>query len=191
MNRPVWFRFSALALGAALLAVSATAVAKKTVEEERSEVRQASREALARLYAAQPAAKSAVAAGAGYATFSNFGLKIGVAGGGRGKGLAVVKGGREVFMRFVEVQAGLGLGIKKYDLIFVFDSKAALDSFIDKGWEAGGQATAAASTGAKGKAYQGALSVSEGVWLYQLTSKGLAAELTVKGTKYYQDKDLN
>ena len=37
----------------------------------------------------------------------------------------------------------------------------------------------------------GALSVSPGVWLYQLTDKGLALELTAKGTKYFQDKDLN
>ena len=30
-----------------------------------------------------------------------------------------------------------------------------------------------------------------GVWLYQLTGDGLAAELTVKSTKYYKNKDLN
>jgi hypothetical protein len=43
----------------------------------------------------------------------------------------------------------------------------------------------------KGTAYQGAVSVSPGVWLYQLTDKGLALELTAKGTKYYKDGDLN
>ena len=30
-----------------------------------------------------------------------------------------------------------------------------------------------------------------GVWMYQLTDKGLALELTGKGTKYYKDDDLN
>jgi hypothetical protein len=29
------------------------------------------------------------------------------------------------------------------------------------------------------------------VFLYQITESGLAAELTVKGTKYYKDDDLN
>ena len=38
---------------------------------------------------------------------------------------------------------------------------------------------------------QGGLSVSPGVWMYQLTDKGLAAEATVKGTKYWKDDDLN
>ena len=38
---------------------------------------------------------------------------------------------------------------------------------------------------------QGAMSVSTGVWLYQMTDTGLAAELTAKGTKYYKDDDLN
>jgi hypothetical protein len=33
--------------------------------------------------------------------------------------------------------------------------------------------------------------VAEGVWMYQLTDSGLAAEITAKGTKYYQDTDLN
>lgn len=38
---------------------------------------------------------------------------------------------------------------------------------------------------------QGAMSVSPGVWLYQMTDKGLALELTAKGTKYSKDDDLN
>jgi hypothetical protein len=37
----------------------------------------------------------------------------------------------------------------------------------------------------------GAVSVSDGVWMYQLTDKGVAAEITAKGTKYYKDDDLN
>ena len=41
------------------------------------------------------------------------------------------------------------------------------------------------------EAYAGAMSVSPGVWLYQLTDDGLAAELTAKGTKYYKDAELN
>jgi hypothetical protein len=33
--------------------------------------------------------------------------------------------------------------------------------------------------------------VSEGVWMYQLTDKGLAAETSATGTKHYKDDDLN
>jgi len=35
------------------------------------------------------------------------------------------------------------------------------------------------------------VSVADGVWMYQLTDKGVALELTAKGTKYYKDGDLN
>jgi hypothetical protein len=55
----------------------------------------------------------------------------------------------------------------------------------------GGQATAAAKAGGEGEAFAGALSVSPGVWMYQLAHEGLALELSGKGTKCYQDKDLN
>ena len=41
------------------------------------------------------------------------------------------------------------------------------------------------------EALQGALAVAPGVWMYQLTDKGLALEATVKGTKYWKDSDLN
>lgn len=33
--------------------------------------------------------------------------------------------------------------------------------------------------------------VSEPQWVYQVTEKGLAAEVGLKGTKYYKDKALN
>jgi hypothetical protein len=36
-----------------------------------------------------------------------------------------------------------------------------------------------------------AVSVSDGVWMYQLTDRGLALEITAKSTSYYKDGDLN
>ena len=42
-----------------------------------------------------------------------------------------------------------------------------------------------------GAAFQGAVAIAPGVWLYQVTDKGLALELTAKGTKYFKDDDLN
>ena len=53
------------------------------------------------------------------------------------------------------------------------------------------KAQPSAKAGEKGAALQGALAVSPGVWLYQLTDTGLALELTAKGTKYYKDEALN
>ena len=180
-----------LALAALLLAFVGQATAGD-VQAERTKLREQSTQVLARLYQASPSARKAVEGAAGYATFSNFGLKIGVAGTGKGQGLAVYKREhKETFMRFVEVQAGLGVGVKKYDLVFVFDTEQAAKDFVNKGWQYGGQATAALKSGEKGKAYEGAISISPGIWLYQLTGTGLAAELTFKSSKYYPDKELN
>jgi lipid-binding SYLF domain-containing protein len=182
---------------AALVSVgfSADAVAKmsdKDKDKARAEVRNASKETLAALYKVQPDARKVVEGAAGYATFSNFGMKILVAGSGSGKGVAVSKASaKETFMKMIEVQAGLGIGIKKFRVVWVFASEGALNQFINSGWEAGAQTTASAKAAGKGDAYQGAISVSPGVWLYQITDSGLAVELTAKGTKYYKDDDLN
>lgn len=184
-----------LGLCAFFLASSMTIAADSNADKEkdRAEIREASGKVLSKLYKEQPAAKKAIESAAGYATFNNFGMKILVAGSGTGKGLAVKKGKprKEVFMKMIEVQAGLGFGVKKFSLVFVFQNAAAFDSFVSSGWEGSAQATAAASDGAQGASYAGAVPIGNGVWLYQITDKGVAAEVTVKGTKYYKDDDLN
>ena len=178
----------------ALLLVNSLAQAADT-GKERAEIRKASAKVLADLYKAKPSARKVVESAAGYATFTNFGMKLLVAGGGTGKGMAVRKGAdggrQEVFMKMAEVQAGLGIGIKKFKLVFVFDSPSAFDRFVSSGWEASAQATAAAKSENKGAASAGAIPMSEGIWLFQMTDRGLALEATIKGTKYYKDKDLN
>ena len=161
-------------------------------EASRAELNKIARDALAELYKLQPAARKQVESAAGYAAFSNFGMKILLAGGGTGKGVAVNNKTKAVtYMKMAEVQAGLGFGVKKFRLVWVFETEKALSDFVNSGWELGAQATAAAKAGDKGTAYQGAVSVAPGVWLYQLTGDGLALELTAKGTKYYKDGDLN
>ncbi|HSE33375.1 MAG TPA: YSC84-related protein [Pyrinomonadaceae bacterium] len=174
-----------------VLACALTAAAK-TKEEKQAELRKKAQDTLARLYKARPSARAAIKRAAGYAVFNSKGVKILVAGGGKGQGIAVDNATQKVtYMKMREVQAGLGMGAKKFSTIFVFETKAALEKFINSGWEFGGQTTAAAKTGSGGGSYEGAASVSEGVWMYQLTDKGLALELTGKGTKYSKDDDLN
>jgi lipid-binding SYLF domain-containing protein len=179
-----------LALGAFVLAPQASDAATK--DEQRAEQRKISAETLQSLYKVQPKAKQAIEKAAGYATFANFGMKILVAGGGKGQGVAVnKKTKKETFMRMVEAQAGLGIGVKKFRLVWVFDTQAAFDKFVSAGWELGTQANATAKMGDQGGGAAGAMSISPGVWLYQLSDDGLAVELTAKGTKYYKDEDLN
>lgn len=184
-------RMSIVMVFALILLIAAPAAAD-TKAQKQAKVRQQADQTLAQLYQVRPSAKAAIKAAAGYAAFSNFGMKILLAGGGKGQGIAFDNRTRKVtYMKMVEIQAGLGMGVKKFRTIFVFETKDAMDQFINNGWEFGGEATAAATTGNKGGAYQGAVSVMPGVWMYQLTDKGLALQLTGKGTKYYKDDDLN
>ena len=174
-----------------ILAGSLTIVAKSKAEKQ-AEARKKADATLQRLYKAQPSAQAAIKKAAGYAVFNNGGAKILVAGAGTGKGLAVENATKKVtYMKMREIQAGLGMGVKKFSVIFVFETKDGLEKFINSGWEFGGQTTAAAKTGDGGGSLQGAVSVSPGVWMYQMTDKGLALELTGKGTKYSKDDDLN
>ena len=173
------------------LSVTAHAVDSKT-EKKQLEVRTMTQETLQTLYRVDPKAKLIVEHAAGYAVFSNLGVKILVAGSGNGKGMAVDnKSKRETFMKMIELQAGFGMGLKKFRVIFVFDNPRAFNSFVNSGWQCGGQTTIAAKAGDQGGAMAGAASMSDGVWMYQLTEKGLAVEITAKSTKYYKDADLN
>lgn len=175
-----------------LLTLVVSTAAAASLEERRQELRKKTSVTLDKLYQQQPSAKKAIENSAGYAVFNNTGFKLGILGSSHGRGMAVNnQSGREAFMKMNEFQAGLGLGIKEYALIFVFDNEAAWNSFVDKGWEFGAQATAAADDGMNGNSMEGAISVTSGVWMYQMTTKGLALELAVKGTRYYKDSDFN
>ena len=175
-----------------LILLTALTTLAKSKEEKQAEARKKADATLQRLYKAKPSAQAAVKSAAGYAVFNSGGAKILVAGAGRGSGIAVDKTTKKItYMKMREIQAGLGMGVKKFSTIFVFENKDALERFINSGWEFGGQSTAAAKTGDSGGSLQGAASVSPGVWMYQLTDKGIALELTGKGTKYFKDDDLN
>jgi lipid-binding SYLF domain-containing protein len=165
--------------------------ADKTVAQQRQDILVKNQVILKQLYSAQPKAKDLIEKSAGYATFSNFGMKILIAGGGTGSGVVLGKDKKPVYMNMAEVQAGLGIGIKSFQNIFVFQTDAAMNDFVNSGWTFGGQVTAAAKYEKDGDAYQDATVVAPGVLMYQLTDSGLAAEITGKGTKYYKNTDLN
>jgi len=94
-------------------------------------------------------------------------------------------------MKMASAGAGLGMGVKGYVVVFVFENDQALAQFLDSGWSGSAQADAAAKAGEKGRAYSGAAEVARGVWVYQITKSGLALQLTLQGTKYYKDDKLN
>lgn len=192
-----WLRATGFLLVAGLIlagTADASVFTKEgTPDQQRAEIRKARDQTLAELYKLQPSAKGQIQKAAGYAVFSNFGMKILVAGGGSGHGIVVDnKTKQETFMKMAEIQAGLGFGVKNFRLVWVFEKTSDLNRFVVSGWELGAQSTASAKVAGQGASvFAGAVSVTPGVWLYQLTDDGLALELTAKGTKYYRDDKLN
>jgi lipid-binding SYLF domain-containing protein len=158
----------------------------------RQEVQAAAQQALSALYAITPSARRAIDSAAGYAAFSTFGMKLMIAGGTSGKGLAVNKRtNSQTYMKMLEVQGGLGFGVSKNQLIFVFTTEPSFTNFINQGWEFGGQAGLSAIAGGQGETFNGAVAISPGVYLYQITETGLSATLTISGTRFFVDPDLN
>jgi lipid-binding SYLF domain-containing protein len=175
----------------ALISVS-IASAKDDPEQKRTKIRQASAQTLSDLYKLQPSAKAAIEKSAGYAVFKNFGTNVLVVSTASGAGVAVnSKSKQETFMKMISAGAGIGMGVKDFRVIFVFGSEKALSNFLNSGWSGSGQADAAAKGGKSGGAYSGAVEVAPDVWVYQITKNGLALQLTLQGTKYYKDDDLN
>ena len=176
-----------LVAGLILAAPAQAFIFKKneTPEQQRAEIRAMRDQTLAELYRTQPSAKGVIENASGYAVFSNFGMKIFVAGGGSGAGVAVTNAsGEETFMKMAEVQAGLGFGVKKFRLVWVFVNKSDLNNFVTSGWEIGAQTTASAQMGDQGaQVYTGAVSIKPGEWRYQHTHDGQERELRWKGTK--------
>jgi lipid-binding SYLF domain-containing protein len=161
-------------------------------EQKRDKTRKMAAQTLQDLYKLQPTAQTSLEKSAGYAVFNNMGTNLLLLSTARGAGIAVnTQSKQETFMKMISAGAGLGLGVKDYRVIFVFENDKALAHFLDSGWSGSAQTDAAAKAGQTGGAYSGAVEVAPGVWVYQITKNGLALQVTLQGTKYYKDDDLN
>jgi len=175
-----------------LTATSFAATSQEKINKERAEIDNLSVQALHRLYAKVPSAENVINSCYAYATLSNTGMKLGLFGSAHGRGLAVNnQTGEKVYMRMQEMGIGLGLGVKEYDLIFVIGTEKAWKAFIAGDIKFASAADASASDGEAGGAIDGASIAANGVWVYQMTKKGLALEASINGTKIYADKKLN
>ena len=180
-----------LILMLALVVLMVPVVSAASLGEQRQHIRSISEETLLKLYSLDSHARGYVENAAGYGVFGNWGVKLLFIGGGTGKGMAVDNNtNHETFMDMAAGTVGFGLGAKTYNIVFIFETLEALNDFTENGWQFGGQVTAAATDSVNGGSYQGAFAVGPGVWMYEMTDKGLALEATLKGTKFSQN-DLN
>jgi len=161
-------------------------------QEKKGEIRNMAMSTLDQLYSLQPSAREAIQKAAGYAVFSEISTKILFAGGGGGKGVVVDRvSGQETFMLMAMLQAGLGVGVTEFHLVWVFERESDLTNFVNNGFELGADLNLQVNPGTGGGLFNGAVEVQPGVWLFQISDAGLALDLTVEGTKYFKDPDLN
>lgn len=178
----------------AALAADANKAAKEQakIEKEKAEINQLSTKALSNLYEKIPLAERVITKSYAYATLSNTGMKLGIIGDAHGRGLAVNNAtGEKIYMRMNEMGIGLGLGVKEYDLIFVISTEEAWKSFISGDIKFASSAEASAKDGVNGDGIEGASVAAKGIWVYQMTKKGLTLDASIKGTKIYPYKKLN
>ena len=188
-------RVTVAALTVALgLMLQACAVGPDVVSpaDHRAAIRQMASDTLAQLFQTNPDARGRLQGAAGYAVFSDVGMKMFYGGAAHGGGLAVDnRTRRETFMKMVELQPGYGFGVERFRNVFIFDTPQALSDFVNVGWEFGANARAAAQQGGQGGSAASAVVVAPGVTMYQLTQDGAIAGVSVTGAKYFKDDTLN
>jgi lipid-binding SYLF domain-containing protein len=172
------------------------AKSKKELKQEKMDAIKermiANNETLQLLYKYAPDSRDMVLRSYGYATFTNVGVNIIIFSAEGGKGMAHNnRTGRNTYMNMASGGIGLGLGVKDFRAVFLFENKKVFDTFVNSGWEANAQADAAAKVGKEGGALNAAITVAPGIRLYKLTQNGLAIQATIQGTKYWKDSDLN
>ena len=159
---------------------------------KRAAIQQMRQETLVELYKKVPHTRQEIKSSYGYAVFSNIGIHVLVLSTGHGSGVARNnRTGQDTYMKMFSAGAGIGAGIKDFRGIFIFDNKSAFERFLNRGWAASAQADAAVELGEIGGSRERAGTIAPGVRLYQLTENGLAAQITIQGTKYWKDDDLN
>jgi lipid-binding SYLF domain-containing protein len=166
-----------------------------TKAQKQAAVRQMKDAALRDLYASEPGARAEMNQAVGYAVFDNTGTFLLMLASGRGYGIAVDRqSGKETFMKMFELGGGVGIGIKDFRQIMIFRDRAVFDRFIEYGWELGGDADLAATSGGKGGSAarsESTASLQNKVDIYLINKAGAAIQAVATATKYYKDDELN
>ncbi|MEX1000448.1 MAG: hypothetical protein WD000_10910 [Thermodesulfobacteriota bacterium] len=182
-----------LSLVIVCLMVSACARPKgETPAQKRDYVQQMKNDTLAELYAKKPYAKELIQDAAGYAVFSSFNTQLLIVGSGNGYGVAVDNSnGDNIYMKMAEGGVGLGVALKDFREVIVFNNKAVFNQFITEGWSYGAQGDAAAKYKDDGGATSAEVPLDSEVVVFQMTKDGIALRATIGASKVWIDDELN
>lgn len=148
-------------------------------------------EVLTQLFAKKPDIRAQINSAPGYAVFSNANVNLMFIAAGTGFGVVKdMHANTYTYMNMAEGEVGLGFGVKDYSIVMVFHTANAMNNFVNKGWTFGGNADVSAKAGDKGASVEGEIYYGD-VTVYTFTTSGLALQATIKGTKFWKDKELN
>ena len=178
----------------AVLLLVGCAAKGDTPAEQRNSILQMRQQALSTLYGQDPNIRQEVTRSRGYAVFTNVNNNLLLLSAGSGYGvLRDNRTGRDTYMKMATAGMGIGMGIKKFQALIIFNDVAALDRFITTGFDASAQADLAAKSADDGKVVvsEAANADFQKVKMYQLTEQGVAVQATMQGYKYWPDDELN
>jgi len=179
-----------LLLSTLLLCLPLIAVAGP--DEDRKEAQEMRQGVLTKLYKEKPGTKSEIEKSKGYAVFSSLGINLFVVSTARGAGiLHDNRNDKDIYMSLFSAGGGIGLGVKDFSVVFVFNEEKALNDFIETGLDFSAQADAKVETDQDSEGAEAAATIVPGVQIYQMTEAGLALQATLQGTKYWKDDELN
>jgi lipid-binding SYLF domain-containing protein len=160
-----------------------------TPADTRARLDAMAQDSLARLVAEHEDARPLVEESAGYAVFDTRQVQWGVAG-AYGRGVAVDKAsGQRTYMRMGSAGVGIGFGIGGFDtqVVILFETPAALQTFITQGVDA----SAEAGTMLGDNKDQLTMGFVDGRAVFLLTKKGWKVSAKVAGARYWRDEKLN
>ena len=182
---------SILGIGALSLSLMAGGAMAATKAEKQAEALKATAAAMDRFAAKKPELKAQAMKAPGYAVFTTYGVSFIIGGSG---GTGVVhdnKSKKNTFMKIGGASAGFQLGAVENDVLVIFKTPAAMQGFINKGWDVAGGVAAGAAAGDKGGGGGQGGSAMGDVETFTLTKNGLEAGLSIGGVKAWKDTDLN
>lgn len=158
-----------------------------TPEQDRQTIDNNALTALTRLFNESQEIQALYDNAAGYAVFDSrefaFLIKTGF-----GSGVAVNKTtNARTYMKMASGGLNIGGGIKYVQVIFIFPTQSSFNTFTTEGWNAEADASA---VGGDDSAQIG-MTLADGTKVYELVDTGIMAKMSISGTKYWKDDDLN
>lgn len=160
---------------------------ESTPAEQKAAINANAEQTMQQLFAESQEAKELYDKASGYAVFDSrefaFLLKTGF-----GSGVAVNRENNETtYMKMASAGVNIGGGVKYIKVIFIFPTKQTFTEFVTHGWNAEGDASA---VGGDDSAQLG-MTLSNGTKVYELVDTGIMLKMSISGTKYWKDKELN